>query len=59
MNVRHCTCLGEVCFEIELSDHIGKCLALTFISALSIHLQYITDSALPQSYFEYTGESSG
>jgi len=39
MNVRHCTYLGEVCSESELSDHIGKCWALVFISALLTHLQ--------------------
>jgi len=39
---------GEVCSESELSNHIGKCLALIFILALSIHLQYFTNSALPQ-----------
>jgi len=39
MNIRHCTYLGKVCSESELSDHIGKCRALVFISALSTHLQ--------------------
>jgi len=40
---------GEVCSEGELSDHTGKWLALIFILALSIHLQYFIYSAVPQS----------
>jgi len=41
MNIQHCTYLGKICSKSKLSDHIGKCWALVFISTLS---------TLPQIY---------